>query len=261
MPRRVVRRPRRRGNRKPRWARKGARKYNRVPGGRLQLKPYTFNFKPEPQAIISNLITPGSVSIAPSARQLPMMNANFALRSNTLSPGITTVTDWAASCSFALSDLSSFQNFVNMYDAYKINYVTVKLYYLNNFASVGSSSLMPTFYMYADQDDIVVPTSAIQIGGKQGVRKWQPTASRLTTSFKIRPVTNTTVEAVGSLSTANAVVPNTSLWLDCSNASIPHFGFKIYCQDWSAQGNASTFNVVRAAYTYNISFRSPLQTS
>jgi len=244
-----------------RRARKGARKYNRVPGGRLQLKPYTFNFKPEPQAIISNLITPGSASIAPSARQLPMLNANFALRSNTLSAAITTVTDWGVACSFALSDLTNFQNFVNMYDAYKINYVTVKLYYLNNFASVGSSSLMPTFYMYADQDDIVVPTSAIQIGGKQGVRKWQPTASKLTTTFKIRPVTNTTVEAVGSLSTANAVVPNTSLWLDCANASIPHFGFKMYCQDWSAQGNTSTFNVVRVAYTYNVSFRSPLQTS
>jgi hypothetical protein len=247
--------------RKRRAAAKRAKKYSRVPGGALQLKPYTFSFKPQPQSVISNLIAPGGVSISPSSTQAPFNSTNFALRSNTLSPAITTVTDWAMACTFQLTDLNSYAAFAAMYDAYKINYVTVTLQYLSNSAQTNSTSLLPTFYVYADQDDVVVPVSASQISGKQGIKKWQPTATKLMKSFRIRPTTLSTVEGAVSTSTVNANVPNKQMWLDCVDASVPHFGCKIYCQDWTAQGSTSALNVVRIHYTYNVSFRSPLVTS
>lgn len=239
---------------------KGGRKYNRVAGGRLQLKPYTFNFKPVSQAIISNLITPGAATIAPNAASVPLLSANFAIRSNSLSSTITSICDWTTTCTFALSDLANAASYSSVFDAYRINYVTVTLYYLNNTANAGSLSLMPTFYMYQDQDDILLPGSATIISGKQGVKKWQPTTNKTSYSFRMRPCVNTSVEGFSN-NTLNAVIPSGPTWLDCVNPSIPHFGFKLYCQDWTAPGNAAALNVVRVSYNYNISFRSPLQNS
>lgn len=261
MPRRARRATKKRAPRRRRANRK-ARLYSRVPGGALQLKPYTFSFKPQPQAVISNIITPGQVSIAPSSTQAPFNSTNFAIRSNTLSgAGLVNITDWAMACTFQLTDLQNYAAFAGMYDAYKINYVTVTLQYLSNTAGVGTNSLMPTFYLYADQDDVVVPVSASQISGKQGIKKWQPTANRTTKSFRIRPTTLSTVEGAIAASTVNASVPNKQLWLDCVDSSVPHFGCKLYCQDWLAAGSSTSLNIVRVHYTYNVSFRSPLVTS
>lgn len=248
--------------RKRRAAAKRAKKYSRVPGGALQLKPYTFSFKPQPQAVISNIIAAGQVSIAPSSTQAPFNTTNFAIRSNTLAgAGLVNITDWAMACTFQLTDLQNYAAFAGMYDAYKINYVTVTLQYLSNAVTNTGPGLIPTFYLYADQDDIVVPVSASQISGKQGIKKWQPTANNLTKSFRIRPTTLSTVEGAIASSTVNASVPNKQLWLDCVDSSVPHFGCKLYCQDWLAAGSATSLNVVRIHYTYNVSFRSPLVTS
>lgn len=256
--------------RAPRRKRPARRPRRRVPRGlkapRNQLKHYNYSFELAPQAIFSSITTAGQVGVESNSGIVPIAPApnGFALCSNSLNISAS-ITDWAAACSFRLSDIVNAGAFQSMYDAYKINSVTVTLEYLNNMAAVNGSGILPSFYMYWDQDDAALPTSAGQISAKQGHRKWQPTADHTKKSFTFRPQCRNTVESDGGEAatspSTNAVVPMGPQWLNCQFPRIPHYGFKLYCQDWLAVGQTTSYNILRVHYRYNVSFRSPLITA
>ena len=255
--------PRRMKSRRPR--RKAPRRRSRVPRGlrapKIQLKHYRYKFELTPQLIRNNLAAEGARIILPPVDQLNPQHPVTAVTTVSGSLGVADVSNFALACSFALNDTINWQAYTAMYDAYKINSVTITLEYLSNTAAVNGGGLLPTFYMYWDQDDQTVPTGVTQISGKQGVKKWQPTSNRTTKKFKFVPVTRNVVYGGTTEEPQGAVVPNKSQWLNCTNPEIPHFAFKLVGQDMLAPFAANTIlNCVRLNYVYDVSFRSPLLT-
>jgi len=245
----------------PRRKRPARRPRRRIPRGlkapRAQLKHYNYNFKLSPQSIISDISGGvGTVIVNPANPIKPIVPSSLQIVGSSLGSALSAL-DWSTACSFKLSDVFNFSDFTEMYDAYKINSVTVELQYLSNSAAVNGQGILPTFYMYWDQDDQTPPPSLRNILGKQGVKKWQPSADRLTKKFKFIPVCGNVVQDAASLQAA--AVPMRSQWLDCLSANVPHYAFKLFAQDWIApSGQNFIYNAVRVHYTYNVSFRSPL---
>ncbi|MBV6343357.1 hypothetical protein HWQ67_17405 [Candidatus Magnetobacterium casensis] len=148
-----------------------------------------------------------------------------------------------------------------MYDAYRIDRVTVEVQYLHNSSAVDATqSVLPTFWMYFDQDDATVPGDIYTVIRKTGVRKFQPNSLRTSTKFSFAPRV-----AIGALqgplsgTLSAAMVGKPRQWIDCASSNISHFGFKMACQDFPIP--TATYNAVRLNYTYHVSFRSPLLTS
>lgn len=253
MPRRA-----RRANPVRRFARNlrrlGKRRGLRAP--RAQLKHYNYSFKLQPQSIISDLSgQQGVVIVNPANAVKPILPASLTLAGSSLG-SLVNALDWSASAVFKLSDIANFSDFTEMYDAYKINSVTVELQYLSNSAAVNGSGILPTFYMYWDQDDATPPPTLKNILGKQGVKKWQPSSNRLTKRFKFVPLAANVIQDAQQLS--SVAIPTKSQWIDCLAANVPHYAFKLFTQDWLTPGATNIVNVVRVHYTYNVSFRSPL---
>lgn len=245
-----------RSRRKPmrRMKRKGLIRKGGLIAPKMQLKHYTYNFRLAPQAVNASLVTANEVVLNNNSPLVPITTVTAL--SNSLNFG--GLTDWAAACTHQISDINNITNFTAMYDAYRLNFVTVTVEYLNNAVSPASTALLPTFYMYWDQDDTVSPPNLRSILGKQGVKKWQPTSSSLQKRFTFKPQLSVAVESDAAGVPTQVVVPGKSHWIDCSTPRVPHYAFKIYCQDFSASGSANSWNVVRLHYTYNVSFRSPL---
>lgn len=251
---------RRRPARKMRKGKKALGRRRRARGlvaPKSQLKHYNYSFKLAPQCINSSQTTANTAVLNNNSPLFPIQTAGFTGNISS-STGFADICDWAASCTHAISDINNITNFTAMYDAYRLNSVTVTVEYLSNSSAVSSGSVMPTFYMYWDQDDATIPPNLRSILGKQGVKKWKPTASNLTRRFTFKPQLAVGVESDAAGVTTNVVIPGKSNWIDCSTPRVPHYAFKIYCQDFTAYGSTTSWNVVRLHYTYNVSFRSPL---
>ena len=222
----------------------------------------------QPQAIVSAASGATVPVLIPSTGTT---NPTVPIRTNAILPysnstGFPYLTDWALATSFQLSDAANYLSFSTLYDAYKINRITVTVQYLSNVSTVNGVSAMPTFYMYWDQDDFAIPGGLVSILGKQGVKKWQPTSNKLTKNFSFVPVVQQAI--AGSIVTGTpltpvgAAVPTKAMWINCTQPDIPHMAFKLYCQDWTDTATgANPANAVRVSYKYNVSFRSPLKTS
>ena len=241
--------------------RRPARRPRRVPrrglkAPRSQLKHYNYSFKLQPQSIVSDLSGQAGVVIVNPANSLkPIQPSDLTMVGSSLG-SLVSALDWSVGAVFRLSDIANYSDFTEMYDAYKINSITVELQYLSNSAAVNGNGILPTFYMYWDQDDAIQPPSLKNILGKQGVKKWQPTSSRLTKKFKFVPITANVAQDAASLQPV--IVPNRSQWIDCLSANVPHYAIKLFTQDWLTPAATPIVNVVRVHYTYNVSFRSPL---
>jgi len=249
--------PRRRPARRPRrmQRRRGPRRGLKAP--RAQLKTYNYKFRLAPQLIQSSLSTIDVVALNINSPVTPIDPTSSGFVSLAGTVGFPGVCDWAAAATHKLTDIANVAQWTALYDAYKINSVTVTLEYLSNASAVNGAGIMPTFYMYWDQDDAIPPSSVNTLLGRPGVRKFQPTASRLTKSFTYVPVTGNVV-AQGAIA-VGAVVANKSQWIDCIEDDIPHYALKLYGQDFIAAGNTQSLNMLRVHYTYNVSFRSPLR--
>jgi len=248
----------RRRARAPRRGRKGARR-SRIPRTlRPQMKVYTFNFRPTSQVLSSNLggsIKTMTTANGGTAGPFPILQAGITNPISS-SAGILNTIDWGAACTFCLQDCASYASYAGIFDAYKINKVTVELEYLNNVSGVAATGTLPTFYTYWDPDDATPPPSERNMLGKTGSMRWQPTASKLRKRFSFKPVlANTVAGSVGGGPVSGVVPFKSSQWIDCTQVALPHYAFKMFVTDFYCPTTVP--NLVRIHYTYNISFRAP----
>lgn len=235
----------------------------------LQFKHYSFKFQLPPQIISTDgqayvrvptvsaqgPIGNGTASSPPSGGQLTNLTSN--------SSGMPNTGDWTCAYAPKLNDLANATSFRNMYDAYRIDRVTVEVQYLQNASSTGGTiqSQLPTFWMYFDQDDATVPGDIYAVIRKTGVRKFQPNAVRTSSKFSFVPrVAIAALNAPLSGTNTASMVGKPRQWIDCANGDISHFGFKMVVQDFPIP-SAGAYSAVRLNYTYHVSFRSPLLTS
>jgi len=168
--------------------------------------------------------------------------------------------DVAAATAFQLTDIASYASYTTLYDAYKINKVTMTIEYLNNTSTAGSGFYNPTIWMYYDQDDQLVPGNLSTIVGKQGVRKHVFGSDRKNSvSFSFTPTVQMEVANNNNTPVA-ALVAAKPMWLNCNNASVAHQALKLWISDLPKNTVDKTPQVAfRINWTYHVSFRSPIK--
>lgn len=174
---------------------------------------------------------------------------------------LTNIVDASVACTHELNDILSAPSFAGQYDAYRINSVTLNVEYLNNMASTNGAGLMPTMYMYWDQDDAAVPSTLGSILGKMGVRRFQfGDKAKLNYTIKYKPTVATAGLQTPTPTSLTSITTNQvqkSPWLNCLFPTVKHYGIKIVICDIFAPGTASA-NAFRFNFKYNVSFRAPL---
>jgi len=235
--------------------------------GLSQWTPYKFKFTLLPNILTSN--NTGTVTFqSPIAGTSEVGMTPFGpLSVGSLVPsatGLANYVDFGCACAFKLSDIQNVTLYAGIYDAYRIDKVTVHMQYLSNSASVNGSGIFPTFYMYNDPDDQNIPSSLQQITAKQGVRKFYPgNGARTVFSHNIVP---RAAEVLAAAPTAGFGIGRKHKWINCTGtltSAVPHFGYKVWVTDWETGSNdkPNVANVVKFQFTYHMSFRGPLTTN
>jgi len=153
---------------------------------RGMLKQYRYKFALDPQVLAASQATAALVQfVAAPAGQYPFKNTSVGNVSST--NGFPAYVDVTLSTTNQLIDVQNIGAFTPLYDSYKIVKVHCNIEYLNNVSAVNGGGLMPTVYYWVDRDDDVVPASLPQIMGKQGIRRWHPTASNLSKTVSYTP--------------------------------------------------------------------------
>jgi len=245
---------------------KGNRR-SRVPRS-LLMKPYSYVFKLNPQIISTDgqafvripALSPAA-PIKPGTGSPPTTGG--IVNYTTASSGFINCVDWGVAFAGQLSDCASANAFIGLYDAYRIDRITVTVQYLSTALAPGTtngSMVMPTFVMYHDQDDAVNPPDVYSLSRRQGSKRFQPTATKLATSFSFVPRLAVGVGINPAGLSGNGAIVAKPTWIDCATPNVSHYGFKMTCQDFGVP-QAGGFNAVRLQYTYHVSFRSPLNTN
>lgn len=172
---------------------------------------------------------------------------------------------------FKLNDIQNFAAFTPMYDQYRINSITLELEALTSpsyspgvtVAGAPGAAVQPlnsTVYLAVDYDDSAVPSTVATIQRRQGLRKLTANTSRNTMRIKFKPSVIVGVEQ--SLASLNgAAIQKKGCWLDCSNATVNHYGLKGWITDWVSGGQVSQITAYRMTWSYNVSFRQPILTT
>lgn len=251
--------PKRRAVRRPKLRKPRRRAPRKNPVTRGMLKVYRYKFKLDPQILVSSLTLPGVMEFAPApSGQVPFVTTQKAILPS--QTGLPYYYDIYLSAANALTDIRNIAPFTALYDMFKIEKVHLQVQILANSAAVNGQGLLPTIYYWIDRDDAVTPTTFTSLLGKQGVRKWQPTATDTTLTISYTPA-----QLVGvpnaypntSVFTA-AAVPAKPMWLNNTQGNVPGFGIKLAMCDTLMQGTNLALTAVRLNWTYDIAFRSPL---
>jgi len=222
------------------------------------MKPYRFKFSLPAQILTSAGTTGMSFSTATGSGPVPLTDAQRILYPS--NNGLVGFYDVGMATSFKLTDLAQHTAFTGMFDAYKINKVSLNIEYLNNVSAVNTTGLLPSVYLYWDQDDATIPSiGGLNIQAKQGVKRIQfGNKSRTTVRTSGRPKMSIAV-AGSTLPEASMIVK--SSWLNCLTDDVTHYALKMYFTDLYLPGSAAVQQAFRFNWVYDVSFRAPLLTS
>lgn len=199
--------------------RRGKKTYRRYTKSRMPKMTYGYMncFRRYNEIAVRNTVLAGNISINPSNNIFFAFNPAIANQVGAY--------DVPFSMVFTLNQLIDSTDFTVLFDSYKINKITVKMYYSSNktdWSGGASTTTAPTIEYITDHDDAEVPTVA-QVRQKMGIKQ---------KSFRNNNFINITIyprvaSSVynGGLTTAYST-PNKAVWLDMSNANVPHYGIK-----------------------------------
>lgn len=127
------------------------------------------------------------------------------------------------SIKFTLSSLINSSDITNLADKYKIRGAYVRLYYNNSNSSTGSAGGMPFIQYHTDHDDVTVPTVQ-RVRETMGVKlvTFRNASSYIGIKCNPRP----TREIFGTGITSAYEIPTKSVWIDCNNNTVEHYGVK-----------------------------------
>lgn len=227
-----------------------------------KFSPYPYKFSLLPCVLTADRITPGLIRFQTTpATQVSQNPMNNALLSSTVSSGTNFPDFWdfGMSAIFRLTDLQSYPQFSAMYDAYRIRKIDVHIEYLNNMSIVNSGGLLPTIYLYNDQDDAVTPTDLRGIQAKEGVRRIL-LANKGKVSIKHSIVPRIAPQAKSSGGGTGSVVAKPDQWINCTDGAVNHYSLKAYVTDFYAPGLSTVSQAFKFNFVYHVEFRAPLLT-
>lgn len=139
--------------------------------------------------------------------------------------GLTNCYDLAISIPFKLANVTTSSDFTALFDRYCIHGVALKIMYDCNFANVQGTGVLPYITYAPDWDDISVPTSEVALQQKQ-YSKTKMLNGSYPIKYYMKPrIALVTTSAAGQV--ANVVAPKNT-WLDCTQITTAHNGFKAW---------------------------------
>lgn len=167
--------------------------------------------------------------------------------------------DFGFATAFKLSDITNYQLYTALYDAYKITAIDLEVTYLANMQGASGKGTLPTLYLYNDQDSADVPTLLSDIQGKTGLRSLE-LGNKATTTFRhrIKPFTSTLQNAGNSLGYGYQI-SKANQWIDCNSANVWHYALKGYITDLYVPLTADVTQAFKFKWTYHVEFRGPLK--
>lgn len=147
-----------------------------------------------------------------------------------------------------LDQCQAYTDMVSLFDRYKISGIKLKFIPLSTEATVGNA--VPMIAYAIDLDDASVPSSYAEINQKYNVKK-----KRLDKPFSIYLKPRVAASVYNGLTTGYAV-GSKSVYIDCNDHGVPHYGLKWWIRDISL-GATTTNTVVRIETTYYLSMKDP----
>lgn len=155
----------------------------------------------------------------------------------------SSITDVFGATGFQLSSLPNYTEFTALFDMYKITGVKVTYMPRANSAEAGTNQGLVKFFSVIDYDDTTAPTAINDLLQYESLKV--SNSSRDHTRF-LKPKIARAIYQSG-VSTAYGASTG---WIDCDNASVPHYGLK-YALQQLPSGNQS-FDV---KITYYLAFK------
>ena len=248
----IVRKPKSRSTRRAR------------PDRALIMKPYSYTFKLAPNVLVMSTATVGSCAFSTLAGSSTFPLGGTGTFTPTMvqsATGFAGYHDVALACTFNLGDCTYGATFAGNYDAYRIKSVTMDMEWLCNTAPVNGAAILPTVYLYCDQDDAVLPANLLSLTSRQGVERIQ-LGDRMNTHIR-RKIPLFTAPAIGAAAGGGGLtagVNKRNQWINCAGNGplAQHYGLKMWIADVNALGNPSVYNGFRFTFEYEVEFRAPL---
>jgi len=163
---------------------------------------------------------------------------------------MTNTIQWGNSFVFKLSSIVDQNDFVNLFDRYKIVGVKLKIMYQAESASAGGLGVLPIFNYAIDNDDAAIPSSLNTIMSKQRSKSVVLTANR-PISIYVKP--KVAVAVYQSLLTGYS--SQSSQFINATYPDVQHYGLKTWINNFYAPGGAN--NQITIQPTYYIACRDP----
>lgn len=150
-----------------------------------------------------------------------------------------------------------YTDFTALFDSYIIDSVDLEIFYSNNTSSETTPTICaPLFHYVNDYDDIISPTltEILQYPSVQSKVMLEGGGSVLRHTLRPRPM-GVVIANAGTFTgqTNNLTGP---VWLDAASADIPHFGFKLFWNNFGRSTNSDIGTVMINCKT-NFRFRQP----
>jgi len=131
------------------------------------------------------------------------------------------------SMKFRLDQIINSSDITQFADQYKIKYVTVKLYYSSNTASVNGSAHLPVVQYIVDHDDASIAGATVNaLREKMGVKFKNFTANKNVIKFGLQPRLSQAVFNNGVIQPIVYGVPTKPVWVNSAYPGVEHYGVK-----------------------------------
>lgn len=170
------------------------------------------------------------------------------ITSATSADSMSNTIQWGNAFNFKLSSVIDANDFVQLYERYKINGVKLKIMYQADSASVGGQGVLPILNFAYDHDDAVAPSSLNSVNSRSTAKQVVLNANR-TVSIYIKPK----VAAALFQGVFSGYSVQRPPYIDISSADVQHYGLKMWINNFYTPTGAN--NQITITPTYYLSMR------
>lgn len=142
---------------------------------------------------------------------------------------------------FNLSEVVQTSDFTSLFDRYKILGVKLKFLFQSNQTGIpgGTRAPLPTIVYSYDADDQDSPTTKSIVQVKQYAKERILNGNRTFSVFYKPRVARMVYQDLVNTAYESAKAP----WLDCTNSTVPHYGLKLWINNWFSDYNTSSYKL------------------
>lgn len=184
-----------------------------------------------------------SIIIGIDTNNIPTLvqDGNGAMKIGSIGSGpyLSNTAQFGLSYNAQLAHAVEYTDFTQLFDRYKITGVKLRILYQNNMGDPNSHAL-PGFTSAWDGDDAGVPSNKEDVTRKLGAKTSVLSANKPFSIF-LRPRVTKSVYQTGLTS---AYTSERSCFIDCSNPTVEHYGYKFWIDSWLATTGAQSGQIM-----------------